>query len=98
MRPGYHIGKEERGQLSGIYRSPFGLRKKRSGTGAGYRDPGWSRQASEPTPEALIDKQGRLHRYADHNLRVPHDCELTGKSVGGVRRYLGLEIRRRPYP
>ena len=69
-----------------------------SGVGTGYRDPGWSRQASEPTPEELIDRQGRLHRYAAHNLHVPHACDLMGISVGDLRRYFGLEIRRRPYP
>ena len=36
-------------------------------TGTGYKDPGWSPQASEPSPEDLMDKDGCVRRYADRN-------------------------------
>ena len=68
-----------------------------SGTGTGYRDPGWLRDMTPPTPEDTLDAKGREHRCANHNLRVPHDCELMGISVGDLRRYLGLEFRTRPF-
>ena len=69
-----------------------------SGTSTGYRDPGWSRAAIPPTAEELLDAQGMMHCYGDHNLAVPSNCELIGISVGELRRHLGLDVRRRPYP
>ena len=38
-----------------------------SRAGTGHKDPGWSRQARQPSQEDLMDKDGCLRRYADHN-------------------------------
>ena len=46
----------------------------------------------------VLDAKQRMHAYSNHNRLVPSNCELIGISVGDLRRHLGLDVRRRPFP
>ena len=63
----------------------------------GYIDPGWQRVPVFGDKSKHTDADLHLHRYADHNLQVPPDCERLGIGNADLRYHLGLSVGMLPF-